>query len=88
VLRRRWRVRDAVEFLLSDKAQNISGAVLTVDAGATAQALCSMVAAQPQRSSGSRRVLRISVAPGKIQGGLETLFDANSDVILVTYAIP
>jgi 3-oxoacyl-[acyl-carrier protein] reductase len=29
-------VADAVEFLLSDKARNISGTVLTVDAGATA----------------------------------------------------
>jgi hypothetical protein len=29
-------VRDAVEFLLSDKEQSISEAVLTVDAGATA----------------------------------------------------
>ena len=29
-------VADAVEFLLGDKARNISGTVLTVDAGATA----------------------------------------------------
>ena len=29
-------VANAVEFLLSDKARNISGTVLTVDAGATA----------------------------------------------------
>jgi 3-oxoacyl-[acyl-carrier protein] reductase len=29
-------VANAIEFLLSDKARNISGAVLTVDAGATA----------------------------------------------------
>jgi 3-oxoacyl-[acyl-carrier protein] reductase len=29
-------VADAVEFLLSEKARNISGTVLTVDAGATA----------------------------------------------------
>jgi 3-oxoacyl-[acyl-carrier protein] reductase len=29
-------VADAVEFLLSDKARNITGTVLTVDAGTTA----------------------------------------------------
>ena len=29
-------VANAVEFLLSDKARNITGTVLTVDAGATA----------------------------------------------------
>jgi 3-oxoacyl-[acyl-carrier protein] reductase len=29
-------VANAVEYLLSDKARNISGTVLTVDAGATA----------------------------------------------------
>jgi 3-oxoacyl-[acyl-carrier protein] reductase len=29
-------VADAVEFLMSEKARNISGIVLTVDAGATA----------------------------------------------------
>jgi 3-oxoacyl-[acyl-carrier protein] reductase len=29
-------VADAVEFLLSDKARNMSGTVMTVDAGATA----------------------------------------------------
>ena len=29
-------VADAVEFLLSDKAKNITGTVLTVDAGSTA----------------------------------------------------
>jgi 3-oxoacyl-[acyl-carrier protein] reductase len=29
-------VADAVEFLLGDKARNITGTVLTVDAGATA----------------------------------------------------
>ena len=29
-------VADTVEFLLSDKARNITGTVLTVDAGATA----------------------------------------------------
>jgi 3-oxoacyl-[acyl-carrier protein] reductase len=29
-------VADAVEYLLSDKAQSITGTVLTIDAGATA----------------------------------------------------
>jgi enoyl-[acyl-carrier-protein] reductase (NADH) len=29
-------VADTVEFLLSDKARNITGTVITVDAGATA----------------------------------------------------
>ena len=29
-------VANAVEYLLSDKARNVSGTVLTVDAGATA----------------------------------------------------